>query len=477
MAMNKYMHPRNIYKTPPDFKQLSAQFPEFKEFLKLDITGKLTLDFKDTKCLRALSQTLLKKDFALDVEMPLNKLIPTIPLRLNYILWLEDLLSLTGKKEAIRGIDIGTGASCVYPLIASKKNKWSMVATEVDEDSVKCAEQNVKCNDLDSLISVVKVSEKSLLKEVVIEDFDFCMCNPPFFGSVHELNPFYNARKTSRPRPKNSFCATVNEVVVKGGEVEFVTRLINESKDLGIKIKIYSTMIGHKNSLPPLKKLLREVGVKSFSEAEFCQGNTTRWGLAWTFYDSFDLKKCINPSKAAVIPSKPKKPLLYALETIQVNERTLHTIDMKLQKLFIDLQLELKTISRKKNVINYLVIAYKNTWSHQRRKKREELRKSSESSGENNNDLKKSQITDNEITDTEVKIPGKRENENGIEGHFVKKLKICENAEPLIEFNCDINILDERVVLQIDNISENANRDYLHQIMQYIKNNLKTADL
>nr|CAI5844292.1 unnamed protein product [Callosobruchus analis] len=315
------MHPRNIYKTPPEFKQLVTQFPEFKEFLKLDITGKLILDFKDTKSLRGLSQTLLKKDFGLDVEMPLNKLIPTIPLRLNYILWLEDLLSLTGKKEAIKGIDIGTGASCVYPLIAAKKNKWSMVATEVDDDSIKCAEQNVKRNGLDSLISVVKVNEESILKEVATEDFDFCMCNPPFFGSVHELNPYYSARKTSRPRPKNSFCATVNEVVVKGGEVEFVSRLINESKELGTKIKIYTTMIGHKNSLPLLKKLLREVEVKSFSEAELCQGNTTRWGLAWTFYESFDLKKCINPSKAAVIPKKPRKPLIYTLETITVDDQ------------------------------------------------------------------------------------------------------------------------------------------------------------
>ncbi|VEN63987.1 unnamed protein product [Callosobruchus maculatus] len=475
MAMNKYMHPRNIYKTPPDFKQLGEQFPEFKEFLKLDITGKLTLDFKDTKCLRALSQTLLKKDFALDVEMPLNKLIPTIPLRLNYILWLEDLLSLTGKKEAIRGIDIGTGASCVYPLIASSKNKWSMVATEVDDDSVKCAEQNVKNNCLDSLITVVKVNEESLLKEVAIEDFDFCMCNPPFFGSVHELNPYYSARKTSRPRPKNSFCATVNEVVVKGGEVEFVTRLINESKELTTKIKIYSTMIGHKNSLPPLKKLLREVEVKSFSEAEFCQGNTTRWGLAWTFYDSFDLKKCINPSKAAVIPCKPRKPLIYALETITVNDQTLHTIDMKLQKLFIDLHMDLKSISKKNNHIKYLVIAYKNTWSHQRRKKREDQRKASESTGENNNDIEKSQIVDTEIT--EVRILGKRENENGIEGHFVKKLKISDNVKPLIEFNCDINILDKKVVIQIEDINLDTNRDYLHQIMQYIKNNLKPEEI
>ncbi|CAH1985585.1 unnamed protein product [Acanthoscelides obtectus] len=472
MSMNKYMHPRNIYKTPPDFKQLAAQFPEFKGFLKLDITGKLTLDFKDTKCLRALSQTLLKKDFGLDVEMPLNKLIPTIPLRLNYILWLEDLLSLSNEKGTVKGIDIGTGASCVYPLIAAKKNKWSMLATEVDDESLKCAELNVKHNGMDSLITVIKVSQDTLLKEVDTEKVDFCMCNPPFFGSVHELNPYYSARKTSRPRPKNSFCATVNEVVVQGGEVEFITKLINESKELGTKIKIYSTMIGHKNSLPPLKKLLRETEVKSFSEAEFCQGNTTRWGLAWTFCDNFDLKKCINPSKAAVKPNKPKKPLIYTLKTNTVDMEKLHTVDMKLQKIFVDLEMNLQTILKKKNSIHYLVVAFKNTWSHQRRKKREEKRKANDS-GENNNDIKEPPSPVSQIIETDVKSPGKRVNENEIEGHFVKKLKISDDAEPLIEFNCDISILGNEIVLQIDTISENDNKDYLHQIMQYIKNNLE----
>ena len=63
-------------------------------------------DFKKPECLRALSWALLKDDFDLDVEMPLDRLIPTIPLRLNYILWLEDLLSSVEKRQ-IRGIDIG----------------------------------------------------------------------------------------------------------------------------------------------------------------------------------------------------------------------------------------------------------------------------------------------------------------------------------------------------------------------------------
>ena len=76
-------------------------------------------DFKKPECLRALSWALLKDNFNLDVEMPLDRLIPTIPLRLNYILWLEDLLS--GEEKQIRGIDIGI--SVVVFLINIRKRQ------------------------------------------------------------------------------------------------------------------------------------------------------------------------------------------------------------------------------------------------------------------------------------------------------------------------------------------------------------------
>lgn len=34
MSMNRFMHPRNIYKTPPNFKQLAIEYPEFREHVK-----------------------------------------------------------------------------------------------------------------------------------------------------------------------------------------------------------------------------------------------------------------------------------------------------------------------------------------------------------------------------------------------------------------------------------------------------------
>ncbi|XP_057657030.1 U6 small nuclear RNA (adenine-(43)-N(6))-methyltransferase [Diorhabda carinulata] len=476
MSMNKYMHPKNIYKSPPNFKQLALDYPEFREFVTQDITGKVGLDFKNIKALRALSCILLKKDFGLDVEIPLDKLIPTIPLRLNYILWLEDLLTLTGNTEAIKGVDIGTGASCVYPLIAAKKNKWQMLASEVDNNNYIYAKNNIEKNDLQDLIEVVKVEENVILKNLIKDDkYDFCMCNPPFFGSTKELRSNANSRNLNRPKPKNSFCASTVEVVVKGGEVDFISKLIQESKILETNVKIYTTMVGHKKSLPELKKLLREVEVSSFKETEFCQGNTTRWGLAWTFITNLDLKKCLDPIKLVTKPKKNKDPLTYIFPFSEVDELSLNKARDCIIKLFEGLEMVLQEVSRQKNVIRYFVTAYANTWSNQRRKRRERLRNSidnSSSVSENNNECE----DNNEIIDKEAKSPGKRTNEDHIEGAFVKKLKISgdEGGAIFFKFIVSLKLHDDTIILEIDCLESYNNRDYLHQILQYIKNHLET---
>ena len=106
MSLNKSMHPRNPYKDKkPDFKALASKYEEFRKHTTQDPKGRVTVDFKKPECMRALSWVLLKEDFGLDVDMPLNRLIPTVPLRLNYILWIEDLL--LQRRDGVKGIDIG----------------------------------------------------------------------------------------------------------------------------------------------------------------------------------------------------------------------------------------------------------------------------------------------------------------------------------------------------------------------------------
>lgn len=77
-------------------------------FILQGLDGKVVFDFKNPDGLRLLTTLLLKKDFNLDVELPVGNLIPTVPLRLNYLLWIEDLLILNSNNtKQIKGIDIG----------------------------------------------------------------------------------------------------------------------------------------------------------------------------------------------------------------------------------------------------------------------------------------------------------------------------------------------------------------------------------
>lgn len=47
-----------------------------------------------------------------------------------------------------RGVDVGTGASCIYPLLGAKVAGWSFLATEIDAVSAEWAEKNVRSNGL-----------------------------------------------------------------------------------------------------------------------------------------------------------------------------------------------------------------------------------------------------------------------------------------------------------------------------------------
>lgn len=114
MALNKYMHPRNPYKTKkPNFKELAIKYPEFREKVTQNLSGKVILDFKDPDALRALTVALLRDDFDLKVNLPIDRLIPTVPQRLNYILWLEDIFD---QAKDLNGIDIGSYTCTMFSV-------------------------------------------------------------------------------------------------------------------------------------------------------------------------------------------------------------------------------------------------------------------------------------------------------------------------------------------------------------------------
>ncbi|XP_068022025.1 RNA N6-adenosine-methyltransferase METTL16 [Melanerpes formicivorus] len=390
MALNKSMHARNRYKDkPPDFAYLAAKYPEFQQHLQTTLTGRVSLNFKDPEAVRALTCTLLKEDFGLTIDIPVERLIPTVPLRLNYIHWVEDLIGHqeADKRVLRRGIDIGTGASCIYPLLGATLNGWYFLATEVDDMCFNYAKKNVEQNNLSDLIKVVKVPQKTLLMDALKEEsgivYDFCMCNPPFFANQLEAKGV-NSRNPRRPPPSSVNTGGITEIMAEGGELEFVKRIIHDSLQLKKRLRWYSCMLGKKCSLAPLKEELRIQGVPKVTHTEFCQGRTMRWALAWSFYD--DVQVPSPPSKRRKL-EKPRKPITFMVLASTVKELSSKAAAMGwdavepiavvrawVEKILTDLKVEHKRVPCGKDEVSLFVTAIENSWIHLRRKKRERVR-------------------------------------------------------------------------------------------------------
>uniref|UniRef100_A0A671X027 U6 small nuclear RNA (adenine-(43)-N(6))-methyltransferase n=1 Tax=Sparus aurata TaxID=8175 RepID=A0A671X027_SPAAU len=386
MALNKSMHPRNRYKDkPPDFGYLASKYPDFQQHVHTSLTGRPVVNFKEPEAVRALTCTLLKEDFGLTIEIPLERLIPTVPLRLNYIHWVEDLID--GQKQPRRGIDIGTGASCIYPLLGATMNGWYFLATEVDDICFDYATKNVEQNNLSDLIKVVKVPQKTLLMDALKEEteivYDFCMCNPPFFANQLEAKGV-NSRNSRRPPPSSVNTGGVTEIMAEGGELEFVKRIIHDSLQLKKRLRWYSCMLGKKCSLAPLKEELRKQGVPKVTHTEFCQGRTMRWALAWSFYD--DVIVPSPPNKKRKL-EKARKPLSFTLpeaglKELQAKAKGLggaahgpvESIAALLEKTLTDLRVLHKRIPCSKEEQSLFLTAVENTWIHGRQKRRERSR-------------------------------------------------------------------------------------------------------
>ena len=109
------------------------------------------------------------------------------------------------------------------------------------------------------------------------------MCNPPFYASDADL--LTSAAEKSRP-PHSACTGAEVEMVTPGGEVAFVSRMIEESLVMKERVQWYSSMLGKLSSVNTVTEGLKEKGVDNWAVKEFVQGEKTRrWGVAWSWGD------------------------------------------------------------------------------------------------------------------------------------------------------------------------------------------------
>ncbi|KAI5119688.1 hypothetical protein M0805_003575 [Coniferiporia weirii] len=288
------MHARNPYRTQIDFVSLAEVFPPLKPLLIKSVSGAVSIDFKDVNAQRKLTEALLFRDFALKLSLPEGRLCPPVPNRLNYLLWIQDLLSETFRSLVpatdVIGIDIGTGASAIYPLLGCRlEPSWQFVGTEVDSTSFDSASRNVEQNGLETRITVLKTSPSKPLLAPLHSDSDtryaFTMCNPPFYGSAAEVARSADGKALG----PNAVCTGAEvEMITPGGEEAFVQRMVTESLErrVGERCLWFTSMLGKFSSVGAVVGSLRAYKIDNYALTELVQGQTRRWAIAWSFADA-----------------------------------------------------------------------------------------------------------------------------------------------------------------------------------------------
>jgi 23S rRNA (adenine1618-N6)-methyltransferase len=155
---------------------------------------------------------------------------------------------------------------------------------DIDEKSLAYAKRNVELNNLQSRIRIVRRNPADRLiglDGLGADCIDFVMMNPPFYISEEEL--IASAQQKSRP-PFTACTGAAVEMVVGGGEVGFVGRMIEESLQLRDRVQWYTSMLGKHSSVEALVESLRQKGIDNYAITEFIQGNKTRrWAIGWSF--------------------------------------------------------------------------------------------------------------------------------------------------------------------------------------------------
>lgn len=194
---------------------------------------------------------------------------------MDYLLHVRDLL---GPGHAgIRILDIGTGASLIYPVLGRSAFGWRFVGTDIDTEA---------------LASAASIMERNpRLKSGIIrktESFHAVICNPPFHESEEQvraatLRKWKNLGREHAVQAMRNFSGRPHELWCDGGEFSFIRRLIRESVRFGGQVGWFTTLVAKAAHLPTLSGEAQVAGASEIRIVEMAQGQKKSRLLAWRF--------------------------------------------------------------------------------------------------------------------------------------------------------------------------------------------------
>lgn len=296
-AEKSTLHPRNLHRNSYDFELLISCVPELKHYVFINSYGTPTINFSIPKAVKLLNKALLEHFYGIkNWDIPEHNLCPPIPGRADYIHYLADLLTENSeeipKDLSIKGLDIGTGANLVYPLIAHQSYGWQMLGTDINQKSLENAQKILDENpDFSSHIQLKFQPDSNFIFKNILSPenrFAFSMCNPPFHDSEESamkgnIRKAKNLKKSKTPKTNLNFGGQQSELWCEGGELAFISKMIEESALFSSQILWFTCLVSKQENLFKLTSLLNKVKAVEVKTIDMAQGQKISRILAWTF--------------------------------------------------------------------------------------------------------------------------------------------------------------------------------------------------
>lgn len=296
------LHPRNRHQGRYDFPRLIEACPELAPFVILNPYGKQSIDFANPEAVRVFNRALLRQLYGIaHWQIPEGYLCPPIPGRADYVHGLADLLATENAGDiprgaAIRALDIGTGASCIYPLLGHGDYGWQFLGSDIDDTALASSAAIVRANGLGAAIELRQQQQRGQIFKGLLQDgerFELTLCNPPFHASAEEAasgsrRKWKNLGKLDPKRqlPVLNFGGQSAELWCTGGEASFLKRMIGESAQVGGQVLWFSSLVSKISNVASCTAQLKKVGAVDVRCVEMAQGNKQSRFLAWTFHNA-----------------------------------------------------------------------------------------------------------------------------------------------------------------------------------------------
>lgn len=292
------LHLRNRNREQYDLSALTSELPQLSTFITRSKAGKATIDFANPTAVKLLNKAILKHYYKIQFwEFPDKNLCPAVPGRADYLHHIADLLGRSNegnipKGEQITGVDVGVGASCIYPLIGATDYNWNFIGADIDAKSIQVAQQIVEANpQFHGKITCKVQPNKHRFFDGIInkkDKVDFTICNPPFHASAKDATQstqrkVRNLKGRKTDEVTRNFSGIHNELIYEGGEQEFIKKMIIESQQFSMNCFWFTTLVSKSSNLKVIYKTLEKVKATAVETISVGTANKSSRIVAWTF--------------------------------------------------------------------------------------------------------------------------------------------------------------------------------------------------